>query len=327
MAKTLSGRANIRIALAALLLIFASTACNRTTQLRIAVIPKGQTHIFWQSVHAGAVKAGNEMGAQILWNGPATELDLSKQIGIVDDFINQHVDGIALAPAHGESLVPVVEHASEEHIPVSIFDSGISTDKYVSYVSTDNYKGGVMAAARMGQILPNGGKIAVIATVPGGVSTMERERGFKETIAKNSPKIQIVAFQYGMSDRAKSLAVAEDILTANPGINAMFCSNESGSIGAVQGAKSHNLAGKVKIVGFDSSPTLIEDMQAGNIDSLVVQNPFRMGYMVVQSLVDKIHGKTPEKRIDTGATLVTADNLKDPAVQDLLNPPIQQYLK
>jgi ribose transport system substrate-binding protein len=323
----LMGPMKIRTALACLAMLFANTACNRSTQLRIAVIPKGQTHIFWQSVHAGAVKAGNEMGAQILWNGPATELDISKQIGIVDDYISQHVDGIALAPDHGESLVPVVEQAAEAHIPVSIFDSGIKTDKYVSYVSTDNYKGGVMAAQRMGEILPKGGKIAIIATVPGGVSTMEREAGFKDTIAKNSPNVQVVAFQYGMSDRAKSLAVAEDILTANPNIDAIFCSNESGSIGAVQGAKSHNLQGKVKIVGFDSSPTLIQDVQDGNIDSLVVQNPFRMGYMVVQSLVDKIHGKTPEKRTDTGATLVKADNLKDQAVQDLLNPPIQQYLK
>jgi len=321
------GISKLRIALACLAMIVANNACNRNTQLRIAVIPKGQTHIFWQSVHAGAVKAGNEMGAQILWNGPATELDLSKQIGIVDDFINQHVDGIALAPAHGESLVPVVEHAAEMKIPVSIFDSGIKTDKYVSYVSTDNYKGGSMAAARMGEILPNGGKIAILATTPGGVSTMEREAGFKDGIAKNSPKIQVVAFQYGMSDRAKSLAVAEDIFTANPDIAAIFCSNESGSIGAVQGAKSHNLAGKVKIVGFDSSPTLIQDVQDGNIDSLVVQNPFRMGYMVVQSLIDKLHGKTPEKRIDTGATLVMASNLKDQAVQELLNPPISTYLK
>ena len=317
----------LRAALACLVMLFANTACNRSTQLRIAVVPKGQTHIFWQSIHAGAVMAGNEMGAKILWNGPATENDLSSQIGIVDDFISQHVDGIALAPADGQSLVPVVEHADAEHIPLSIFDSGIQSDKYVSYVSTDNYKGGVMAAQRMALILPGGGKIGVIATAPGGVSTMERERGFKETIEKNSPNLKIVAFQYGMSDRAKSLAVAEDILTANPDIKALFCSNESGSIGAVQGAKSHNLAGKVKIVGFDSSPTLTEDVQAGNIDSLVVQNPFHMGYMVVKTLVDKIHGQTPEKRIDTGATLVTADNLKDPAVQDLLNPPIQKYLK
>src|ERR1700752_4806885 len=101
----------LRLLLATLVLLLVNTACNRNNQLCIAVIPKGQTHIFWQSVHAGAVKAGNEMKAQILWNGPATELDLSKQIGIVDDFINQHVDGIALAPAHGESLVPVVERA------------------------------------------------------------------------------------------------------------------------------------------------------------------------------------------------------------------------
>jgi len=316
-----------RLALTACALLLVNAGCNRTTQLRIAVVPKGQTHIFWQTVHAGAVAAGNEMGAQILWNGPASENDLSQQISIVDDFISQHVDGIALAPAHGESLVPIIEKAYEEKIPLSIFDSGAKTDKYISYVSTDNYKGGVMAADRMAKILPQGGKIAVVATAPGGVSTMEREAGFKDTIEKNSPNIKIVAFQYGMSDRAKSLAVAEDILTANPDIKAIFCSNESGSIGAVQGAKSHNLAGKVKIVGFDSSPTLIEDLQAGNIDALVVQDPFRIGHEVVKTLIDHLHGKTPEKRIDTGATLVTADNLKDPAVQNLLNPPIQKYLK
>jgi ribose transport system substrate-binding protein len=317
----------LRLALATLILLISNAACNRSNQLRIAIVPKGQTHIFWQSVHAGAVMAGNEMGVQIFWNGPPAENDLSTQIGIVENFITQHVDGIALAPAHGESLVPVVEQAYNAHIPVSIFDSGIASDKYVSYVSTDNYKGGAMAAARMAEILPKGGKIVIVATNPGGVSTMERENGFKETIAKNSPNLKVVAMQYGLSDRAKSLAVAEDMLTANPDVVGIFCSNESGSIGAVQGAKSHNMAGKVKIIGFDSSPTLVEDVQAGNIDALVVQNPFHMGYMVVKSLVDKIHGQTPEKRVDTGATLVTASNLKDPAVQDLLNPPIQKYLK
>jgi len=316
-----------RLALAGIILLLANTACNRNTKLRIAVVPKGQTHIFWQSVHAGAAKAGQELNVEILWNGPASENDLSTQIGIVENFITQHVDGIALAPAHGEALVPVVEQAAAAKIPVSIFDSGIKSDKYISYVSTNNYKGGAMAAARMAEILPKGGKIGIIATAPGGVSTMERENGFKETIAKNAPNLVVVAMQYGMSDRAKSLAVAEDILTAHPDIAGIFCSNESGSIGAVQGAKSHNLAGKVKIVGFDSSPTLIEDIQAGNIDSLVVQDPFKIGYTAVQTLVDYIHGKTPEKRIDTGATLVTVANLKDPAVQDLLNPPIQKYLK
>jgi ribose transport system substrate-binding protein len=309
------------------LCFFLTASCNRSTKTRIAVVPKGQSHLFWQSIHAGAVKAGNELGVEILWNGPPLETDYSRQIGIVEDFINQRVDGIVLAPSNGEAMVPVVERAAQEHIPVTIFDSGIKTDKYVSYVATDNYKGGVIAAERMGELLPQGGKIVVVATMPGSVSTIERENGFRETIEKKFPKIQIVAMQYGMAEHAKSLAVAEDMMTANPTIAAMFCSNESGTVGGVQAAKSKGIAGKLKIVGFDSSPTLIEDMKAGTLDSLVVQNPFKMGYLSVGTLVDQIHGKTPEKRIDTGATLVTATNLTQPAIQELLNPPLSTYLK
>jgi len=130
-----------------------------------------------------------------------------------------------------------------------------------------------------------------------------------------------------MSDRAKGLDVANDIMTAHPDLAGIFCSNESGTVGAVQAAKSKGVAGKIKIVGFDTSPTLIEDLEAGNIDSLVVQNPFRMGYLAVKTLVDYIRGKPPEKRIDTGATVVTAANLKEPAIKELVNPPIQKYLK
>lgn len=302
-------------------------SCNRTHKRVIAVVPKGQAHIFWQSVHAGAVAAGRDLGVEILWNGPASEIDFSRQINIVDDFINQHVSGIVLAPAHGESLVPVVEHAAQENIPVAIIDSGIRTDRYLTYVSTDNYRGGVLAAERMGAILPGGGTVAVIGTIPGSVSTTERENGFKETLTAKFPALKIVAFQYGMSDRARGLAVAEDILTAHPDLTALFCSNESGTVGGVQAAKSKGVAGKLKIVGFDSSPTLVEDLQSGSIDSLVIQNPFRMGYLGVQAIVNQLQGKAPEKRIDTGATVVTASNLKETAVQELLNPPIDKYLK
>jgi len=293
----------------------------------IAVVPKGQAHIFWQTVHAGAIKAGQELGVDIRWNGPASEIDFTRQINIVDDFINQRVDGIALAPSHGESLVPIVERAAQERIPVTIFDSGIQTEKYVSYISTDNYKGGVLAARRMGEILPAGGKIAMIGTIPGSVSTTERENGFRETAAREFARLQIVDFQYGMSDRAKGLAVAEDILTAHPDLAGIFCSNESGTLGAVQAAKPKGVAGKLKIVGFDTSPTLIEDLQAGNIDSLVVQNPFRMGYLAVKTLVEARQKHPVEKRIDTGVTVVSAANLKQPEIQELVNPPIEKYIR
>jgi ribose transport system substrate-binding protein len=304
-----------------------AASCQRKESLVIAVVPKSQALIFWQTVHAGAVAAGREYGVEIRWNGPASEIDFTRQINIVDDFVNQRVSGIVLAPTHGDSLVPIVERAAQEKIPVTIIDSGINTDKYLSYVSTDNYKGGALAAERMGEILPAGGEIAMIGTIPGSVSTTERENGFRDAVGSKFPLLKIVVFQYGMADRARSLAVAEDILTAHPDLAGIFCSNESGTVGAVQGAKSKGVVGKVKIVGFDISRPLLEDMRAGDIDSLVLQNPFRMGYLGVKTIVERLHGTTPPKRIDTRATVVTAANINEPAIQELVNPPIDKYLR
>ena len=299
--------------------------CNRNTQKTIAVVPKGQAHIFWQAVQAGARAAGAKYGVNILWNGPASEIEISRQISIVEDFINRRVDGIALAPSDEKALVPVIESAQKRGIPVTIFDSGAQTDAYLSFVSTDNYQGGVIAARRMAEILGGRGNIAIIGVMPGGASTTQRENGFKETVAKEFSALKIVAFQYGMSDRAKSLAVTEDILTANPQLSGIFAPNEASSIGAAQAVKIRGLGGRVKIVGFDSSSSLISDLQEGIIDSLIVQNPYAMGFESIRTLCDKIQGRTPERRLDTGVTLVNKQNLSEPAVQQLLNPKLENH--
>src|SRR5712692_9553271 len=152
-------------------------SCNRSQKKVIGVVPKSQAHVFWQAVDQGAEAAGREFGVEILWNGPASEIDFSKQVDIVEDMINRHVDGIALAPTHRDALVPIVERATKAGIPVTIFDSGIAWEGYVSYVSTDNYKGGVVAAQRMGEILHGRGNVAMIGVMAGSVSTNERESG------------------------------------------------------------------------------------------------------------------------------------------------------
>ncbi|MEW5978351.1 MAG: substrate-binding domain-containing protein [Acidobacteriota bacterium] len=303
-----------------------STACHNKGQKTIAVIPKGQAHIFWQTVHAGARAAGQKYGVEILWNGPATEIDISRQINVAEDFINRRVDGIVIAPCDEKALVPVIESASRRGIPVTVFDSGVQSEAYVSFVATDNYQGGVLAARRMAEILNGKGNVAIIGVVPGSASTTQRENGFKDTISKEYPDVKIVAFQYGMSDRAKSLAVTEDILTANPNLHGIFGPNESSVIGAAQAVKLRGLAGKVRIVGFDSSPSLISDLQEGVIDSLVVQNPFAMGFEGVKTLCDKMAGSTPPRRIDTGVTLVRPDTLSNPEIQELINPNLKKYL-
>jgi ribose transport system substrate-binding protein len=287
----------------------------------IAVIPKGVSHFFWQSVHAGADAAGKEAGVEIAWNGPAQETDYTGQINIVEDAINRRVDGIVLAPTHRDALVPVVERAQREGIPVTIFDSGIGTENYVSYVATDNRQGGAVAADRLAQRLGGRGKVAILGVKAGSVSTDEREQGFQDTIKQKYPGIEIVAFQYGESDRARSLDRASDILTAHPDLDGFFASNESSTVGAVQAIKQKGLAGKIVLVGFDSSPNLIEDLKAGAIDSLVLQNPYKMGYEAVKGMVAKLDGQTPPKKVDTGVKLLTKENLDTPEMQQLLKQP------
>lgn len=171
-------------------------------------------------------------------------------------------------------------------------------------------------------------KLVVIKVVPGSASTTARENGFMNTVKeKYSDAMVVVDSRYGMSDRAKSLAVSEDLLTANPGIKGIFAANEPGAVGALEAVRARGLSGKVKIVGFDSSPSLEKGVKDGTIDSLVVQDPFNIGYQAVKTISDHLGGKTVAKRIPTRARLITKDNINDQEIQELLHPDIDKYLR
>jgi ribose transport system substrate-binding protein len=288
------------------------------SQLRIAVIPKGITHIFWESIRRGAEKAGAEAGAKIFWNGPEREGNREMQIQIIEDFITQKVSGFVLAPIDNKAIVPSVEKIYDKNIPCVIIDSGIDTDKYISFIATDNYKGGVIAARRMGRILDGKGKIVVVKYAPGSASTMKRENGFIDTIQKEFPEIEIVDSKYGMDTVETSLQAAEDLLTRNTELDGLFACNESTSVGALRALQSQGRAGKMKMIGFDAGGLLIEGVKTGVVDSLVVQNPYKMGYEGVKTLIAALDGKKVEKRVDTGVTLVTRENLETPEIQALL---------
>ena len=308
-----------------LLLLIAVTGCQRSEVRVVGVVPKGANHIFWQTVHAGAIKAAREFHFEVQWNAPTLEVDSSRQIEIVESMINRHVAGIVLAPVDRQALVGVVERAAREGIPVAIFDSAIDTHRIVSYVATDNTEGGRMAARRLGEVLGGKGKAGVIGFMPGSASTMEREDGFQSEIRKRFPGIEIVGMQFGMADRAKAMAETENVLTAHPDLAGLFADNESSSSGAVQALKSRH-ATSVKLVAFDASDQLISDLRDGVIDSLVVQNPFRMGYESTRAIGLKLAGQTPPAKIDSGATLVKREDLDKPEIKALLHPDIEQYL-
>ena len=293
---------------------------------RIGVVPKAVAHVFWQSVHAGAVAAGREADVDIEWIGPARETDFSRQIEIVDSMVNGRMDGIVLAPTETTALVRSVERAAERGIPLSIFDSGINTESYVSFVSTNNYEAGVLAARKLAELLDNQGKIAIVKMVPGSSSTMQREQGFEDTLAKEFPEIEIADARYCMSSRAKALEVTENMLTAHPDLDAIFASAEPGTVGGAKAIRSRELTDKVLFIGFDFSDTIEQDLKDGVTDALVVQDPFQIGFVAVKTVVDALNGLTPEKRIETPIHVLTADDLARPEIDKLLHPDLDKYL-
>jgi ribose transport system substrate-binding protein len=300
-------------------------ACNRTTKKQIAVIPMGRSHVYWVSAHAGAVKAAQEENVDIIWNGPATESDFSGQLQIVENMINQHVDAITLAPIDRKALANAVDRAGTAGIPVIIWDSPVDSKNFVAQIATDNYAAGQLAADRMGAILHGKGRIVEVACQPGSASTMAREQGFEDKIKQSYPEIKIVDKRYGMADFAKSMTITENMLTAFPDLDGMFGSNESSTAGAARALTSTK--SKVRLVGFDSSPALIDGLKDGVIDSLVTQNPFDMGYKTVKAAVTKLNGGTVERIQSLPAVVVTKDNLEDPVIHARLFPELDRYLK
>jgi ribose transport system substrate-binding protein len=297
----------------------AIAGCRAGGRKKIAIIPKATSHVFWLSVQKGAFAAGQEFGVEILWNGPPTETDYARQMQILDSMIAQRVDGIAIAAAERKALVSGVERAVAAGIPVTVFDSGLDSTNYLSYVATDNVEAGRLAARTLAEFLKGRGKVGLVMHAPGSASTMDREKGFNEVAEREFPNMKIVASQFGMSDRAKSRAAAENILTAHPDLNGIFASSEPSSIGAALALKARGLVDRVTLIAFDSSETMIEDLRVGAIDAMVVQDPHRMGYEAVRTIVEKLRGKNPPKRLDLNAIVVRKKDLNEPQVKRLLN--------
>lgn len=305
--------------LAALILL---NGCQQKKRKVVAVIPKATSHLFWVAVERGAQAAGKEFDVEVVYNGAQSETDYSRQIQILDSMVARRVDGIAVAATESKSLVGPVERAMKAGIPVTVFDSGIDSDNYLSFVATNNFEGGQLAARELARITGGKGKVGILMNAPGSGSTMERERGFEEVLAREFPELKIAARQYGMSDRAKSRTAAENMLTAHPDLAGVFASAEPASVGSALAIKARGLAGKVKLVAFDSSEGMVEDLKGGVIQAMVVQDPRKMGFEAVRTVVDRLAGKSVPKRIDLSARVIRLEDLAKPEVQQLLTPEI-----
>ncbi len=313
-----------------LCLLVVLAACGRSSgdgTLQVAVIPKGTTHQFWKSIHAGANKAAAESGATIIWQGPQREDDRQLQIQVVQNFVSRGVDAIVLAPLDARSLVAPAEAAVRRGIPVVIIDSALDADLASSFVATDNREGGRLCARRLADVLGKQGRIAVMRYQEGSASTTNREEGFLEEIAAYAPDIEVVSSnQYAGATIERALQASQNLLNRFPDIDGVFASNESATQGMLRALQTAGRAGRVQFVGFDANETLLDGLRQGHLHGLALQDPFDMGYLGVMAAVAVARGEPVEPRIDTRIMMITPDNVDTPDAQALLNPDLATWL-
>ena len=303
------------------------TGCNKTgksDQLSVAVIPKGTTHIYWKSVEAGAKKAAAELGVKLTFIGPQREDDRSQQIDLVTNQALQN-DAIVLAPLDAVALRDAAKSVADKGKPLVIIDSSLADSQsfITSYVATDNREGGRIGARRLAELLSGKGKVAVLRYMQGSASTEQREEGFLEEI-KKSPGIEVVSSeQFAGATASQAQDVAANLLTRlaagdELSVQGIFCSNQTSSYGMLQALRGKILGGKVKFVGFDCDATFIDALKKGEMHGSVLQDPVNMGYLGVKTAVAKLRGGKVETVIDTGATLITAENLGEAKIAELI---------
>src|SRR5665213_790111 len=308
--------------------VMMAAGCGKKTDSKtytIAVIPKGTTHEFWKSIHAGAVKAQQELAGkgipvEVIWKGPLREDDRDQQIQVVENFTSRKVSGIVLAPLDAQALVNPVASAAQAGIPVVIMDSALKSDQYISFVATDNFKGGQLAGEYLGKLLNGKGNVILLRYAVGSASTEEREKGFLDAMTK-FPEIKLISTdQYAGATVETAYQASQNLLNRfGNEVTGIFCVTEPCTIAMTKALRDIGKAGgKVKMIGFDSGSQSVLDMKNGDVQGLVVQNPLLMGYLAVSTMVKHLQGQKVENRIDTGVVFVTPDKMDQPDIKDLL---------
>lgn len=339
----------LNLAAAVLISLAGCASAKQTFKYRIAVVPKGLTHEFWQSIHRGALRAAQDLQAkqlavQIIWDGPSNESDANAQINIVRRQVGAQVSGIVLAPQHSEVMVEAVEQAVQQGVPVVVIDSGLAKPELiVKYVATDNYNGGRLAARRLLEILEQDGKpaprLVMLRYQVGSESTEQREKGFEEVINTRIAEQKLAGQptvtwlsndQYAGATVDSAAAAARPLINRlrDRGIDGIFAPNESSATGLLQALRSVGLNKHVRLVGFDSSEPLLQATTDGEVHGLVVQDPYRMGYLGVWTLVHHLEGfdvcPDGKKELGTGEYLLTRDNLAAPETRERFEPELQK---
>ncbi len=322
---SLTRRGVIALAAASMLTGFAHVAPASAQDVTIPIIVKDTTSFYWQIVLAGARKAGVDLGVKVPELGAQAETDVNGQISILENAVAGNPAAVVIAPTEFKALGKPIDEAATK-VKIIGIDSGADSKAFTSFLTTDNVQGGRVAADGLAAAIgaANGGKVegkvALITNAPGAGSLEQRKEGFIEQLKAKYPGLELIADKYADGQATTGLNIATDLITANPDLKGIFASNLIMAQGVGQAVAENNLAGKVALVGFDSDEKLIKFLNDGVISALVVQDPYRMGYDGIKTALAASKGEKVEANVDTGANLVTKDNMADPKIDALLNP-------
>jgi ribose transport system substrate-binding protein len=293
----------------------------------IPIIVKDTTSNYWQIVLAGARKAGKDLNVNVPELGAQSESDINGQISILENAVSGKPAAIVISPTQRAALGKPIDEAAKK-VKVIGIDSAADSKAFTSFLTTDNVQGGRIAADGLGEAIKAKygkaeGDVALITAIPGVGSLDERAKGFKEEIAAKYPGLKLVADKVADGQATTGLNIMTDLITANPNLRGVFASNLIMAQGAGQAIAENKVADKIKLVGFDSDDKLIKLLTDGTIVALVVQDPYRMGYDGIKTALAASKGEKVEANVDTGANLITKENMGSPRSQELLNPKLK----
>ena len=279
-------------------------------EIEIALVTKAMDSEFWLVMADGAkAAAAARPGVKLSIVAPDREINIDQQVTILEDQTRKGVKALVVSPAGSAQILSALEQATQRGVPVILVDTDAPFDKKVTYIGTNNRRGGQLAAKGLAEAIGSAhAEVALISGVPGNESQDERALGFIDAVASEYPNLKLVAQQPGNSERALGLTVMENILTAHPNVKGVFATNDQMALGAMEALEARGLRGKVKIVGFDATKEAVQATVDGRLAGSVAQNPFLMGQRGVEAALAALDGKPVEKRLDTGTELVTAAN-------------------
>ena len=288
---------------------------------RVAVVPMGTTHEFWKAVRAGAEAAGRELGAEIVWKGPLKEDDRDEQMRVYETLAGSGVDGLVLSPIDDRAMLRPVAEARRAGLPTVVFNTALAGGEHIAFVATDNRHGGVLAARAVGTLTGGRGRLILVRVTEGVEGTRQREEGFLDTLRAEFPGIAVLSDnRYGGTTTETAYQTMESLLSRFPEIEAVFTPNESTTFGCLRALQDHGLAGKIVHVGFDASAKLVEALEKGELQGLVLQDPVAMGYESVKTVLAHLRGRPYERTVATAVVLADRSNMNDPEVRRLIRP-------